>query len=763
MIWLILLLALLAPTAWAENRILAEGRLPLTVTAPGLTETEMLVVRGMVSGHAATTLVLRLDDGPGLPYARRVNIERPVLPGPFDISLPLTGLRRANGEGMSAAAADRLILFAEDTSITAEIRLESGLRLPAGVQAYDLGPADGVLFPGFQPLGPDHPAIQAGKAAAIRRPGPDGLIGDGVVGATLYHFAVAPGRWRVSVWIEDPGEWETLPHPLQRRVRVNGLDLLDRRESPEAWLQRRYFPAGRQEDALTSAWAAFGQRRGERLNGEIDAADGLIRLELAGEGAPATYLAAIVLQPAEADISAADLVDQERARQFDQAWPIRPAPALDAPSAPLLLAGNGAGRLTLTLPPGAIPQHLQLDDRVEGWGWEARWSLERVSTGGQLLQPVAHHLVPFGQIQRRLPDQPRRVELWLRPRPGAAPGPFTGLVALADGRSIPLRGDILPVTLPPAPLAAGVYLDDAPHLTWFTPELTAKQNLCDLRILARLGLSAVAPPLPLPVPDQAQTYQTLLNQLESLGFRPPYLAYTPLKRLIDAHWYDDGAVQFANFATQLGPAAFAKLAWSIADEPDNAVHGMDLSPLAHRLRPVLPTLHTAAQFNSPADLGRLAGVDLALINPGLRLRRGMIATLSDQGLQPWLYNTGHPRLAAGLWGSLSGARGYLQWHARMPTADPFDPTDGREGDVQFLPPTTEICPSQPDLHADLLDLAEGIEDGRWLAWAQRHAPIQAFQLNQLLPDDWETAARLTAADLAALRRPLMELARALKP
>jgi len=764
MIWLLSFLLLLVPLTRADAHILAEGTLPLTRTAPALIADQMLVVRGEVSGDQPALLVVRLDDGPGLPYGRRVNWERSVLPGPFTLHFPLTGLRRSNGTPMQAADVDKLMLFSNGAAIAARISLEPGFILPPDVRAYDLGPADGTIFPGFQPLGPDHPTIQAGRAAVIQRPGPDSLIGDGLVGASHYRFSVPAGPWRVSLWIEDPGEWETLPHPLNRRVRVNGQDLLDRRETAQDWLQRRYFPAGRRDDAsLASAWAAFGQRRGERLDGVIAAPDGEIAVELAGDGAAATYLAAIVLQPDDGTPAAADLVDAERARQLDQHWPIRPAPPVAPTAPPVLLAANGSARLSLTLPMGAVPAQLILDRRVSGLAWEARWSLERVSTGGQLLQPVAHHLVPFGQLHARLADQPRQVELWLTAQAGAAPGPFDGVLVLTDGRRLPLTGEILPVQLPASPLAAGIYLDDAPHLTWFTPDAVGRQTLCDLRILARLGLNAVAPPLPLPVANQVPAYQTLLKHLEDLGFHPPFLAYTPLKRLVDAHWYDGGAVQFANFAARLGAGDFAKLAWSIADEPDNAVHGMDLSPLAKAVRPLVPALRTAAQFNSPADLGRLAGVDIALINPGLPLRRGMIADLHTKGLQPWLYNTGHPRLAAGLWGALSGARGYLQWHGRMPTADPFDPSDGREGDVQFLPPTADLCPALPDLHRDLLDLAEGIEDARWLAWAQRHAPAQAFQLSQLIPDDWSSASRLTTADLAQLRRPLMELARTLKP
>jgi hypothetical protein len=129
---------------------------------------------------------------------------------------------------------------------------------------------------------------------------------------------------------------------------------------------------------------------------------------------------------------------------------------------------------------------------------------------------------------------------------------------------------------------------------------------------------------------------------------------------------------------------------------------------------------------------------------------------------PWLYNMPRLRLAAGFWLWRSGADGLLQWHARMPTADPFDPTDGREGDVQFLWPTPGVC-DPPDLDADALALAEGAEDLRWLAWLQASNAPEALallaRLQREIPGRWDAAASLPPNVEAGWRAEIIALAR----
>ena len=207
--------------------------------------------------------------------------------------------------------------------------------------------------------------------------------------------------------------------------------------------------------------------------------------------------------------------------------------------------------------------------------------------------------------------------------------------------------------------------------------------------------------------------------------------------------------------------------WSIADEPGNPDQTPDgLANLAALLRAGAPGVRLGGQFNDPRDLKFANVVDVALINQGYGVDAGQIARLRGLGRDVWLYNTGQPRFTAGLWLWATGASRYLQWHARMPTADPFDPTDGREGDVQIFPPAPTVCPARPDVHVDLLEMAEGLVDQRWLAWldgrAEPSARALARRIRAEIPADWDGAAKDGVTRARAAREAIIALARELK-
>jgi len=184
------------------------------------------------------------------------------------------------------------------------------------------------------------------------------------------------------------------------------------------------------------------------------------------------------------------------------------------------------------------------------------------------------------------------------------------------------------------------------------------------------------------------------------------------------------------------------------------------------LHSAMPTAKLAGQLNARDDRRFLDDLDVAIVNSGFGVDYGDIAEIRSTGVTPWFYNMGEPRPAAGFYLWRTGAEGYLQWHARMPTADPFDPTDGREADVQYLYPTEGSCAAVPDIDAAMIDLVEGITDLRWLAWLESKADTvpAARELLQVLrdrvPRRW-TTARTRTADLPAMRASIVDLARRL--
>jgi hypothetical protein len=242
-----------------------------------------LRISGKHDGPEPVTLVVRIDDADSSNYATRASPERRIPPGPFTLRVPLTGLKTPIGRILNSAALERIIVFSVPES--PDLRVEQAEivpppRLPAGAIGWDLGPEDGLLYPGFRLLGPNDDALQGAQVHVVRRPGSDPLLSDGLVGVRRLVLPVPAGTWRVTLWTEDPGEWEAIPHPLQRRIVLNGDVVHDARHTPEGWIASRYL-AGRTSEAVLDGnpWQLHGARRGGRVSAKtrVDAQGLVIR------------------------------------------------------------------------------------------------------------------------------------------------------------------------------------------------------------------------------------------------------------------------------------------------------------------------------------------------------------------------------------------------------------------------------------------------------------------------------------------------------
>lgn len=153
-----------------------------------------------------------------------------------------------------------------------------------------------------------------------------------------------------------------------------------------------------------------------------------------------------------------------------------------------------------------------------------------------------------------------------------------------------------------------------------------------------------------------------------------------------------------------------------------------------------------------------------LVNQGFGIDAGRLAGVTAGGTETWLYNTGKARFSAGLWLWRTTAVRFLQWHARMPTADPFDPTDGREGDVQAFAPERAVCARTPTIDEGVLEMAEGLVDQRWLLWLDREPRGEGLRrrLIDRLGTQWRAASTLDGAAMDSLRQEIEALARTLK-
>ena len=136
--------------------------------------------------------------------------------------------------------------------------------------------------------------------------------------------------------------------------------------------------------------------------------------------------------------------------------------------------------------------------------------------------------------------------------------------------------------------------------------------------------------------------------------------------------------------------------WSIADEPGNpGSMPADLERLRGAIRLGDPKARVAGELNRPADRQLLGLFDVVLLNAGFGIDAQEIQRWRKTGPTPWLYNMPDVEAAAGFHLWRTGAAGYLQWHGRAIRADPFDPTDSGEADVQLYPMQPEICAGCP--------------------------------------------------------------------
>lgn len=725
-----------------------------------------IVVSGDNAAAGPAVIVLRVDDSQSTDYWTRGNVERRVPPGPFRFRIPVADLRTPRGRPIDRASVRLVLIFSPTDAVAFD---ETAVETPPDlvsdqgpVLALDFGPEGSSAFPGFVAVTPNDPILSGQAVVPRNRPGADSLIADGIEGVERVTLSPGPGRWQVVLWTDDPGEWEYLPHALERCIRVNGQTVASRRMTPEEWIRDIYL-AGREPEWRpgVTAWEAFGARRGGRLQTEIDAPDGRILVELAGSDRSATFLSGLLVAPA-ADTVIVDRVERMRQQRFDETWRVAPVVDTGARAAPVRLGTIPAAPgtpvfLTVTAPTIAVAGPSYGGRTLPTWIHTGHWRLTRPDTASTLLVPDDRHLRGDRSGLSDSGGLPRRHTVTVHVPTDAAPGFYEGHIDMLGG-SVPFSIEVVDQSLPPAGASIGLYLDDLPTHRWFRTDSKAAR-LCAMTALRRLGLTGIAPPLA--TPDGGDGDPALLEDAmlaADLGFNTPLLAYTPFKRARDRT--NLAAIDRA-LAAQGTP-----LFWSAADEVSN--HGGDLETLRRRLTEIrlyAPQIRLAGHLNAERDAEIADAFDAVLVNSGYGLTEERLSDLQRRVPHVSLYNLDRPRLAAGAYLWRAELDGYLQWHARMPTADPFDPTDGREADVAWLPPVAEDCPPVPDLDRDLIRMADGITDLRWLRWLDLQASQNATagtlrdEIRSRIPVGWNNAKHLTDNDLQAIRKSIQALAR----
>jgi hypothetical protein len=770
---------------------------------------ELSIVGENTSG-APELIVLRVDDGQSNGYANRLGEERIVPPGPFRIrSLP-GQWNTPSGRKIDITDIRRIIVFAGDGQppvTLGKITAETAFTLPDGAHGWKMGPGGAAVFPGFEALIANDPRLIGKSQIAITRPSGDGLVGTGLRGVEKFEVPWQNGDWTVTLWTEDVGEWEFLPHELNRKIVVNGHTALEYHLTPAQWIHSVYY-AGREGEALADGdpWALFGRRRGGLVTINVPVTDGKLTIEQSGDGLEASFLSGVLIEPAADGYKALQAVQAARRERFLERWPVtsfdkggpvaagvaigllkpdgiavpgwRP-PAVQTevvPSRPvargglisldfMALSAEEAKHATVTVHAATLGSR-ELFTEMR-WG---QWRFTRPNPSIALLEVTADHLRGDMENLSLRAGLPRRINMLIQASEKAPPGIYKGSVTVdANGHSAtqPFEIEVLPVTLAAAPQSVGVYMDDPPYDDWFEIADTARDRAasCDLNFMVRLGLTSVSPALVTPDADHLTRFANQMTLVRDAGFTGPVLAYAPIKRLIGGVGIDGIGGPMSLLDKLLRQRGEPGPLWSIADEPGNpGSMPEDLERIRRNLRAVMPDAKIVGQLNGKEDRKLLPLFDVALLNVGFGIDADDLKDIRAKGTVPWLYNMPNPELAAGFYLWRSTASGYLQWHGRIPTADPFDPTDGRESDVMLLPITEQSCLAVPDVDDGLLRIARGVDDARWMTWLEgraatdKDAAALLAKIHAAVPGEWKGAV-LPKVDLLQLRAQLVQFAR----
>ena len=774
-----------------------------------------LVVEGTLEGNGSIGVLLRVDDHQSKDYPSRVGIERTLPPGPFRFQVGLDGLRTPNGRTIDVRNVRRIIFGAYPDNrnvVVSRFDLAEVQGLADGAVGFALGAKEATLPNGFERIAPGDPRLSGPAVTAVRRSRPDPLVANGLRGLSRIRLAAPQGRARVTIWSEDPGDWETLPQFLNRTIRINGVSLIADKLTPAEWLSRRYLRGRWQEhDAASDTWSAYGALRGDRRTAEVDVGKEGITIEIDGGSIEERFVSAVLIENAGSTKALAQ-VENERAEYYRSNWRTVPAKeirgswpfsgitesarvhldasttkpmprhsALNAKIAPgsgarLLLEASSAQRIANPVVSVGEPKRAGGGPSLPTRIWAGLWKLTQRDMSSSL------HTLWDEQLMSdvgRLDIKPasadgspsRRYELWVDVPENAPAGVYHGYVRIGTAGAqdeVPIEIEVLKTKLPPLQKPVGFYLEYAAHLSWrgATRLDRERQAKCDLDLFAKLGLNGTAPPNSAPLRDGLEIFTAENQAAKTAGVAPGWLLYDPLRGLRNAFGDDRAALIGASAVANLKRQGVPMPVFTAADEPGNPEQfSKGLQPWMAALRKASPDFKLAGHLNHPGDASHVGLFDVAIINSGFGLDFATIDRVANSGKSVWIYNTFEPRLTAGLWLTYSRAERYVQWHARMPTADPYDPLDGREVDVQVIYPAETICQATPDIHRDLLRLADGGVDQRWLLWLRSRNEPEAKQLAQKMRErlgtSWSSAVRLSDKDIAAMRAEIVALAQKL--
>lgn len=172
--------------------------------------------------------------------------------------------------------------------------VDPAFTLPKTIAGWDLGPPDAPKVAGFQAMADNDPRLAGDGLRGLRRPGPEGLTTDGVLGVRRIALEVPDGAYRVMLVTDDLSRTAAIPEPLGAVVVVNGRRhaIVDPR--PPYWIG---FGAFSDATVPPAPEPAGGVTAGV-LTLDVDILGGALDIALPFDEGKPTFVAAVVVEPA---------------------------------------------------------------------------------------------------------------------------------------------------------------------------------------------------------------------------------------------------------------------------------------------------------------------------------------------------------------------------------------------------------------------------------------------------------------------------------
>ena len=103
--------------------------------------------------------------------------------------------------------------------------------------AWDFGPPDGNVAPGFERILPNDGRIGGAALDGLRRPAESELLNDGIAGVERIEADLPDGEYRIILMTQNLGDRRLMSNPFGSEVVVNGTSLNVSQPDPDQWLQ----------------------------------------------------------------------------------------------------------------------------------------------------------------------------------------------------------------------------------------------------------------------------------------------------------------------------------------------------------------------------------------------------------------------------------------------------------------------------------------------------------------------------------------------